>query len=69
MRAQQDELVVEDDDAVIDWAKYHGVEALVRVKRSLNRTGLQRHMKEQTDPPPGVTLNERPDVFFATPAD
>ena len=69
MRAQQDELVVEDDTAVVQWAEYHGVQALMRVQKSLNRTELRRHMKEQTDPPPGVTLNERPDVFFATPAD
>ena len=69
MRAQQQELTVEDDDVVIRWARDLGVEALVRVKTSLDRTGLRRHMKEQTDPPPGVTLNERPDVFFATPAD
>ena len=69
MRSQQEELVVEDDDVVIRWARDLGVEALVRVKASLDRTGLRRHMKEQTDPPPGVTLNERPDVFFATPAD
>ena len=69
MRAQQEELVVEDDAAVIDWAKYHGVEALVRVKRSVDRTGLRKHIEEQTDLPPGVKLDERPDVFFATPAD
>ncbi len=69
MRAQTDELLVEDDAAVIQWANDHGVEALVRVKTSVDRTGLRRHLQEQTDPPPGVKLEERPDVFFATPAD
>ena len=69
MRAQQPELSVEDDAVVIQWADDHGVEALVRMKKSIDRTGLRKHLQEQTDPPPGVTLNARPDVFFATPAD
>ena len=72
MRAQTDELVVDDDEVVLDWAagKFH----IIRVKQSLDLKGLRKLMAEgHTDnagnPPPGVTLNERPDVFFATPAD
>ena len=69
LRSQRDELVVDDDAVVMQWAGDHGVMSLLRVKTTLDRTGLRKHIEEQTDPPPGVTLNERPDVFFATPAD
>ena len=70
LRSQQDELVVEDDAKVVAWvATDWRFASLVRTKRSVDLTALRKHMKAQADPPPGVTLNERPDVFFATPAD
>ncbi len=68
MRAKQDELVVADDEEVIAWANANGVEDLVRMKMSLDRTRLRKHMGEQSDVPPGVELRERDDEFFAIPA-
>ena len=70
MRSQQEELTVEDDAKVVAWvATDWRFASLVRTKRSVDLAALRKHMKAQADPPPGVTLDERPDVFFATPAD
>ena len=76
MRGQTDELVVDNDEAVIVWAKEKEFTALVRTKPVLDRKALRMYMVEgavATDKatfpaPPGVELKERPDVFFATPA-
>ena len=72
MRAQQDELIVESPEAVIEHAEEYGIEALIRTKKSVDLKGLRKHMTEKDAgeiDPPGVKLEERPDVFFATPAD
>ncbi len=77
MRGQTDELVVEDDEVVVVWAKEKEFTALVRTKPVLDRKALRIYVVEgavATDKatfpaPPGVELKERPDVFFATPAD
>ena len=76
MRAQTEELVVEDDAAVIAWAKLNGFEAIVRFTEAVDRKALRTYMVEgavgtskATFPsPPGVTLEARPDEFYATPA-
>ena len=76
MRSQQDELVVDDDVVVIAWARDRKLKDVVKIKLALDRRALRiwvEKMGTNTDPgfapPPGVKLNERPDVFFATPAD
>ena len=77
MRGQTDELMVDNDEAVVVWAKEKEFTALVRTKPVLDRKALRMYMVEgavATDKatfpaPPGVELKERPDVFFATPAD
>ena len=72
MRAQQDDLVVEDDAAVIEWVRERGWPGLVKKKITLDRKGVREYAKTHDGAftaLPGVTLNERPDVFFATPAD
>ena len=79
MRGKQDELIVEDDDAVIAWAKEHHVKAVVRTKPAVDRKALRtwliayaadphRDDPQKISPPPGVRLEERDDEFFATPA-
>lgn len=72
MRAQQEELVVEDDNAVIAWAKEHQLGDLVRIKYVVDRSGLRKYvdgsLAADFGPPPGVTLKARPDEFYATPA-
>ncbi len=76
MRAQTEELVVEDDGAVIAWAKLNGFEAIVRFTEAVDRKALRTYMIEgavgtskATFPsPPGVKLEKRDDVFYATPA-
>ncbi len=77
MRGQTDELVVEDDEAVIAWAKEREIKGIYKTKVALDKKGLRIFMgasKEHPDkdlvpPPPGVRLDSRPDVFYATPAD
>lgn len=57
---------------MIEHAEEYGIEDLVRTKKSVDLKGLRKHMMEKVLgelDPPGVTLNERPDVFFVTPAD
>ncbi len=77
MRGQTDEPMVDNDEVVVVWAKEKEFTALVRTKPVLDRKALRMYMVEgavATDKatfpaPPGVELKERPDVFFATPAD
>ena len=82
MRAQTEELVIEDDQAVIAWAQEQQVAGIVKVTLSLDRKELRSHMEHARQerrvlgsvadpdriPPPGVTLGARPDMFYATPA-
>lgn len=76
MRAQTDELVVEDDEAVVAWVQANQVttaEPLVKVKLVLDRTALRAYMESRAEEPdlpapPGVKLEARPDKFYATPA-
>jgi hypothetical protein len=78
MRSQTDELVVEDDDAVIAWARHYEEKSIVRITEGINRKELRVFMElydaalepEAGDvpPPPGVKLEQRDDVFYATPA-
>ncbi len=76
MRAQTDELVVEDEDEVIAWVQANQVttiKPIVRIKLVLDRTALraymEAHAKEPRLPtPPGTTLKARDDQFYATPA-
>ncbi len=76
MRAQTDELVVDDDDAVIAYAKEHRLGDLVRITYAVNRKCVRAHLESLTpeqraDPelsPPGCRLEKRPDQFYATPA-
>ena len=72
MRAQQDELVVEDDDALVDWVRQQAITGIVKTKYALDRKAVREYVKVHDGAftaLPGVTLNERPDVFFATPAE
>jgi hypothetical protein len=73
MRAQTDELVVEDDEAVIAWAKEHRLGDLVRIKYVVDRSGLRKYVDGSIaadfGPPPGVKLEQRDDQFYATPAE
>lgn len=74
MRGQTDELVVENDDAVIGWAQAKGFRGLlVNTKYSVDRKGLRAFVVDPPEDaesgPPGVSLEERPDQFFARPAD
>lgn len=77
-RAQQDELVVDDDDAVIKWAKVHVPHLVVQTPR-IDRKALRAYMEAERNlnaadatrkvpTPPGVELKKRDDLFFATPA-
>lgn len=76
-RGKPDELVVDDDDEVIVWAQENGLDDdLVRTKLAVDRKALRTYMDErrtsrelrEVDAPPGVTLEERDDEFYATPA-
>ena len=74
-RGQQDELVVEDDEELIEWAVKYQKTSLLRISRSIDRKQLRALMEIKRDSPaadlvtpPGVSLKEREDVFFATPA-
>ena len=72
MRSQTDELVVDDDAAVIEWSQKQGFPSLIKTKATVDRKALRAYAAAPSTisgSPPGVTLNERPDVFFATPAD
>ncbi len=72
MRGQQDELVVEDDDKLIEWVCEQKLPGLVKTKLTVDRKGVREYVNMRDGAftaLPGVTLNERPDVFFATPAD
>lgn len=77
MRSQADELVVEDDAAVIMWAKMSMMtQHLVVETPRIDRKALRAYMQpSQDDPenqepmPLGVKLEERPDQFFARPAE
>lgn len=72
MRAQTDELTVEDAEAVIAWAERQGIDGVVRIKKAVELKYLRKWMADHRSdvaPAPGVILSERPDVFFATPAD
>ena len=73
MRAQPDELVVESDDAVIEWALRlnNPTTAFVKVKHTLDRKALWAYMNAPDADyglPPNVTHKARPDEFYATPA-
>ena len=77
LRGKQDELVVEDDEAVVRWAKEKGFPELLRIKHTIDRKALKNHVmlnqETKVEPrgdvlPPGVRLEARPDEFFATPA-
>ena len=69
MRARQAELKVEDDKAVIEWALEGGPQGLVRTKHDIDRTGLRKLVQAGMISPPGVTLEERDDEFYAKPAE
>ena len=78
-RSRPDGLVVKDEDKVVAWARHYGESQIVRIKESVDRKAL-RTFVEGYDPvieaesgndvplPPGVSLESRPDEFFATPA-
>ena len=69
---QTDELVIEDDDAVIAWAEAtYGAGGVIRTKKALDRKALRDYIervKAADVQPPGVRLEQRDDQFFATPA-
>ena len=69
MRSRRDELTVEDDAAVIEWAEAGFAPDVVRIKKEVNRTMLREYASDLSivDAPPGVSLTERPDVFYAKP--
>lgn len=74
-RSKQDELIVEDDDAVLAWARAYGIDSVMRTTTTLavdrkELRGFLAAYESNTDvpPPPGVKLETRPDEFFATPA-
>ena len=75
MRAQTDQLVVEDDEAVIQWARDRAsTHKLINWKPSVDRKQLRKFIDEcavdpELPPPPGVILKDRPDQFYATPAE
>lgn len=73
MRAKQDELVIDDDEAVITWAVNKGhASGLTNVKRTVDRKALRAYMEKPSQIsglPPGVSLKERPDEFYAKPVD
>ncbi len=73
-RKQTDELVVEDDQKVMDWAaEFATEEGVVRVKFELDRKHLRQYITQEivqpnaAPPAPGVSLVERPPLFFAKP--
>ena len=67
-RAQQDELVVKDDEAVVGWVREYGQRQLVQTKFEVNRTELRKLMESKSGLHPyGVQLVERPPVFYARP--
>ncbi|MHC4715429.1 MAG: host-nuclease inhibitor Gam family protein [Planctomycetota bacterium] len=73
-RAQQPELIIDDDEAVIAWAQETDATAdLIKRTPSVDRKQLRTYMEQcKQDPalpaPPGVELKERPDQFYAAPA-
>ena len=78
MRAQTDELVVEDEEAVIAWARQHKIAGIINTRFTVDRKGLRIYVaaQQQLDedartisPPPGVKLEQRDDQFYATPVD
>ncbi len=74
MRGKSDELVIKDEEQVIAWAIANGLESIVRTKLTVDRKALRAYMETirpgvPREPLPlGVSLETRPDEFFATPA-
>ena len=69
-QAQQDELVIEDDEEFVVWAQKLLFPSLCQIKtvHSPNRKNLRAYMKTKPkSPPPGVSLVKRSPVFYARP--
>ncbi len=76
-RAQRDTLVIEDEQALIEWLQadtYNRPQQLIRIKYEINKAETREYMeliaeKDGIGPtPPGVKLETHEDKFFATPA-
>ncbi len=77
-KGQRDTLDVEDDEVVIEWVQAdtrNRPEQVIRTKYEINRVELLGYMEAIAEQdgigpkPPGVTMGEHPDKFFATPAE
>ena len=66
-QAQQDELVVKNEGSVVGWAHERRETKLIRTTEHLDRKALREHLNDGSPQPPGVSLVERPPVFYARP--
>ena len=72
MRVKPDELIVDDDDAVVAWAEGNDVKTIVRLKKVIDRKALRAYLETAIPAdlqPPGVRLKARDDEFYVTPAE
>lgn len=72
VKKQPDELVIEDDQVVIDWANGQpGHKWVLRIKEEVSRTALRKWLSSSESKSivvPGVSMKERDPKFYATPA-
>lgn len=62
-RQQPDKITFEDEEALITWAETNGAPHLVRVKKSIAKAELNKHVKETGELPEGVAVEPGEIVF------